>query len=376
MSHLARTNGLSAITIINSCAVTQEAVRQTKQTVRRAHKNDPRHKIFITGCATETDKEFFVKMPEVSGIIDNAHKLSNPMFARQSLAPQARTRALLQIQTGCDWQCSFCITRIARGRARSRSIESLIKEANFLFSQGHLEITLTGVDIASYGKDFSRRCFLGDLVERLLQETPEGLKFRLSSLDPAAVDEKLFHLLVRAPRLQPFLHLSIQSGDNIILKRMKRRHTPAQVIALCAALRKERAFTFGADFIVGFPTESEAQFQNSKALIEACDIVFAHIFPYSARAGTAAARMPKLDSSCIKTRAARLREYSDKKLESFLQAQVGTRQKFLAETAHSGRSDNNCRAIWQEPLTANAYYEMNVRARADKRLKVERVALA
>lgn len=360
MKHLSQKKGLSNVTIINSCAVTAQAERQSRQAVRAAKKRDPKNKIIVAGCAVR-DKKTWQQMDEVDEALDKQDKL-NFLASDTSgtFAPQARSRAFLKIQDGCDWQCTFCHTRLARGSAISMPAPRLIKEANFLYQQGHLEITLTGADSTSYGKDLSDKPRLGDLLEQLLQHTPSGLKFGLSSLDPAAIDEKLFALLGSEKRIKPFLHFSAQSGDDLILKRMKRRHSRTQMLALCHDLTRTRNFAFGADLIAGFPTEDESAFQNSLSLLREGNIVFAHIFPFSPRPGTKAALMPCLPSAIIKQRASTLRDQAEKLRDNFLQAQVGTTQLFLAEDKSKGRNNFNCQANWGAGEKRNGYHKMRV----------------
>lgn len=366
MKDLAIKNNFEPSVIINSCTVTKEASRQSRQAVRRAKKQYPQHKIILTGCAVKTEKQLW---NEADTIIENENKFSSKIFPKQNaFTPQKRTRALLKIQTGCDWSCTFCIITKMRGAALSRNVESLIDEANFLFSSGHCEITLTGIDITSYGKDLKNNLVLGELLEKLLKTTPSELKFRLSSLDPAAIDPALFNLLASEERIQPFIHLSAQAGDDLILKRMARRHSSAQVLAFCDGLRNCREVSFGADLIAGFPTETEKMFQNSLQLINDCDICFAHIFPFSPRDGTKAAKMPQLEPKTIQARAKKLRFAAEKNLNNFLDKQIGRIQNLMAETEYKGRSDFNATAIWQEKKLRGKYHKMKITAHNDKEL--------
>lgn len=360
MKDLAIKNNFEPSVIINSCAVTKEASRQSRQALRRAKKQYPQHRILLTGCAVKTEKPFW---DEADTIIENENKFSSTIFPKQAgFASQQRTRGLLKIQTGCDWSCTFCFITKARGAALSRNVEDLIDESNFLFSSGHCEITLTGVDITSYGKDLPEGLVLGQLLEKLLAATPNALKFRLSSLDPAAIDPALFSLLASEKRLQPFIHLSAQAGDDLILKRMARRHSRAQLLSFCAGLRNCREVSFGADLIAGFPTETEKMFQNSLELITDCNICFAHIFPFSPRAGTIAAKMPQVEPKTIQARAKKLREAAQNQLNRFLENQIGSQQNLMAETEYKGRSDFNATAIWLEKMARGKYHKMKITA--------------
>ncbi len=385
MSQLAQRHRLHDVIIINSCAVTQAAQSQTRQKVRRARRQYPTKRILLTGCAPEIAPGDFQSMSEVDAIIKNRDKTSQAVFralaggaksAKESSGEnsnvnvkQARTRALLKVQDGCDWQCTFCVIPQGRGASRSRAADAVIREANDLFAVGHQEITLTGVDITSYGRDLSPPIALGNLVEKILRATPTSLKLRLTSLDPAAMDGALLALLATEERLQPHIHLSVQSGDNMILKRMRRRHCREDVIALSENLRKTRALSIGADLIAGFPTETSAMCAQSAALIDQCDIVFAHIFPFSPRPGTAAARMPQNAPQIIRQRAARLRQRAETRLKAFLDGQIGSIQPVLAETSHTGRTPSYAPVRWHgAALQAGGIYSMAVKERLDNTL--------
>ncbi|WP_306251468.1 tRNA (N(6)-L-threonylcarbamoyladenosine(37)-C(2))-methylthiotransferase MtaB [Parvularcula sp. IMCC14364] len=358
MAAHAKNAGLQDAVIINSCAVTNEAVRQTRQKIRQAKRNTPDKKIIVTGCAAQIDPGSFELMPEVSAVIGNAQKMQADIWktlghkpAETSLVsdimaettlttaqpdPSAskRTRAYVQIQNGCDHRCTFCIIPYGRGNSRSVPIEEVISEVRQLTQAGTREVVLTGVDITSYGPDLPGEPDLGTLVARLLAAVPDLPRLRLSSIDEAEIDERLFELLVTEERITPYLHLSLQSGDNMILKRMKRRHTREQAIEFCrkiSACRPEMAF--GADIIAGFPTETEEMFENSVSLVSACDLSYLHVFPYSPRQGTPAARMPQLDRETIKDRSRRLRAAGDAALSKHLDSLAGRSFEVLTEKA-------------------------------------------
>ena len=377
MRAAAEAAGKRDLTIINSCAVTREAIRQSRQMIRRASRANPHHRIIATGCAAQIAPGDFLNMPEVDEIIDNGDKLHHfarprpPAPARH--AQQSRTRAVLKIQDGCDWRCTFCIIPQGRGASRSRAQTDIISEACALYDSGHIEITLTGVDITSYGKELAENIALGDLVEALLAQTPSRLKLRLSSLDPAAIDAKLFALLAQEERMQPHIHLSAQAGDDMILKRMRRRHRRADMVKLCADLRRQRRMTIGADLIAGFPTETEAMFANSKNLLDDCDIAFAHIFPFSAHPKTPAARMPQLAPSLIRARAEILRQTAKRRLEQFLDGEIGSCQNVLAETERSGRTDFYAQTRFRHVCQSGETLQMRMIAREETQLIAEPV---
>ena len=352
---MARTAGLQDAVIINSCAVTNEAVRQTRQKIRQLKKSAPGKEIIVTGCAAQIDPDSFRKMPEVDAVVGNAEKMKaatwerigvhgekpstiSEIMAETVLPPtattvsQGRTRAYVQIQNGCDHRCTFCIIPYGRGNSRSVPIDDVISEVHGLVEAGTKEIVLTGVDITSYGPDLPGEPTLGMLVARLLAAIPDLPRLRLSSIDGAEIDEHLFQLVTTEPRITPYLHLSLQSGDDMILKRMKRRHTRAQAIAFCQRVKTLRPeVAFGADIIAGFPTETEEMFENSVSLVEACDLSYLHVFPYSARTGTPAARMPQIDRQVIKDRARKLRQTGDMALSRQLDRLTGQTGLVLTE---------------------------------------------
>jgi threonylcarbamoyladenosine tRNA methylthiotransferase MtaB len=334
--------------VINSCAVTAEAVRQARQTIRRLKREQPARRIVVTGCAAQVEAATFAAMPEVDGVIGNAEKRGALPAARISVgdimgvsaiaAPavsvEAQTRAFIEVQNGCDHRCTFCIIPFGRGNARSVPAGAVVDAVRRVVDNGAQEVVLTGVDLTSYGPDLPGRPTLGSLVQRILARVPDLPRLRLSSIDSVEADAALIEAVTSEPRVMPHLHLSLQSGDDMILKRMKRRHTRADAIRLVELVKAKRPeIAIGADLIAGFPTEDDAMHAASLALIDDCDIVYGHIFPYSARAGTPAARMPQLPVPVRKARAAALRERAAARLARHLDRQVGTRIDVLVEAS-------------------------------------------
>jgi threonylcarbamoyladenosine tRNA methylthiotransferase MtaB len=351
--------------IINGCAVTGEALRQARQAARRAKRIDPDHEIIVTGCAAQTDGPSFAAMPEVDRVLGNEEKLDPAAYAAGTpvavgdimartratplpVTPQpSRARAFVQVQTGCDHRCTFCIIPFGRGNARSLPIAEVVAQCRDLVARGHGEIVLTGVDVTSYGPDIGE-VGLGGLVRAILDQVPELPRLRLSSIDAVEIDPTLLDMVVHEERLMPHLHLSLQAGDNMILKRMKRRHTREQAIDFCEKLKAQRPeIAFGADIIAGFPTETDPMFENSLALVADCDIAWLHVFPFSARPGTPAARMPQLAGDIIKDRAAALRDAGARQRAKTLEARVGTRQYVLVEKSGEGRTPCFARVQFQ-----------------------------
>ena len=351
--------------IINGCAVTGEALRQARQAARRAKRKDPDHEIILTGCAAQTDGPSFAAMPEVDRVLGNEEKLDPAAYAAGTpvavgdimartratplpVTPQpSRARAFVQVQTGCDHRCTFCIIPFGRGNARSLPIAEVVAQCRDLVARGHGEIVLTGVDVTSYGPDIGE-VGLGGLVRAILDQVPELPRLRLSSIDAVEIDPTLLDMVVHEERLMPHLHLSLQAGDNMILKRMKRRHTREQAIDFCEKLKAQRPeIAFGADIIAGFPTETDPMFENSLALVADCDIAWLHVFPFSARPGTPAARMPQLAGDIIKERAAALRDAGARQRAKTLEARVGTRQYVLVEKSGEGRTPCFARVQFQ-----------------------------
>ncbi|MEM8694607.1 MAG: tRNA (N(6)-L-threonylcarbamoyladenosine(37)-C(2))-methylthiotransferase MtaB [Pseudomonadota bacterium] len=337
------------LVIVNSCAVTAEAVRKTRQQIRKAKRARPDAEIVVTGCAVQTEPEAFAEMPEVGRLLGNREKMLPESFASdrslvsdimtvRETAPHLvtgfseRARAFVEVQNGCDHRCTFCVIPYGRGNSRSVPAGLVVDRIQALVDEGFQEIVLTGVDVTSYGPDLPGSPSLGLLVERILRGVPALPRLRLSSLDSIEIDDRLFEIIAGEPRFMPHLHLSLQAGDDMILKRMKRRHSRAQSVEMVAKLKAERPeIAIGADIIAGFPTETEEMAANSLALVGDCQIVFGHIFPYSARRGTPAAKMPQVPVSARKERAQRLREATARQKKAWFRSLVGTRQRVLVE---------------------------------------------
>jgi len=358
---------LTDAVIVHTCAVTAEAERQARQTIRRLRRERPGARIVVTGCSVQVASGAYAAMPEVDHVVGNAEKLRPETWqglAQATTAPRhlvgdimaaretahhgllvdgldGRTRAFLQVQQGCDHRCTFCVIPYGRGPSRSVPLPRIVAQARALVEAGHRELVVTGVDIASYGKDLPGEPSLGAMLARLLAAVPELPRLRLSSLDPAEVDRSLRDLLSREPRLMPHLHLSVQAGDDLVLKRMKRRHGRRDVIRLAAELRALRPdLALGADLIAGFPTEDEAMFQNTLDLVAEAGLTFLHVFPFSARPGTPAARMLQVAKEARKERAGRLRALGEARLDRFLRAQLGQRRRALIERRGTGHTDH------------------------------------
>jgi threonylcarbamoyladenosine tRNA methylthiotransferase MtaB len=371
--------GLRNAVVINTCAVTKEAVRQSKQAVRKYKRANPDTKIIVTGCAAQTEPQTFAEMADVDFVLGNGEKLDrasyetfgvgtaerikvNDIFSVKETAAQfvdgfeRRARAFLQVQNGCDHRCTFCIIPFGRGNARSVPVGAVVEEARRLAERGYPEIVLTGVDLTAYGGDLPGRPPLGSLVQKLLKYVPEIRRLRLSSIDSIEVDNELMRAIADDERLTPHFHLSVQSGDDLILKRMKRRHSRADVIAFCERVRQLRPnAAFGADLIAGFPTESEAMFENTLKLIDDADLTYLHVFPFSARRGTPAARMPQLDRATVRKRASRLRSKGMVQLHNRLTKLVGSEQLLLVEEPGRGRTDCFAPARFSGPAKSGSY---------------------
>lgn len=353
--------GLRDAVIVNTCAVTAEAVRQARQTIRRARRERPDAAIIVTGCAAQIDPLAFAEMPEVTRVIGNEEKMKAETFAALDIADtprvqvndimsvketaahlvdglDGRARAFVQVQTGCDHRCTFCIIPYGRGNSRSVPAGEVVDQVKRLVATGHYEIVLTGVDLTSWGADLPNAPKLGNLVARILKLAPDLKQLRLSSIDAIEIDEPLFDLIAHEPRIAPHLHLSFQSGDDMILKRMKRRHSRADAITLTQRLRAARPeIAFGADLIAGFPTETDAMFANTLASVDECGIDYLHVFPYSPRPGTPAARMPQVARDVIKSRAAALREKGAERLALRLDRHLGSDAMALVESGNRAR---------------------------------------
>lgn len=385
--------------IVNSCAVTNEAVRQTRQAIRQAHKRRPDARIMVTGCAAQVEPETFRNMPEVSAIFGNAEKQDNALLREivqlsdrpvvvsdimtlKQTAPHlvtaysGKTRAFVEVQNGCDHRCTFCIIPYGRGNSRSVPAGSVVEHIRQLVDKGFKEVVLTGVDVTSYGHDLPGKANLGQLVERILKLVPELERLRLSSIDGVEIDDRLFELIVGEPRLMPHIHLSLQAGDDLILKRMKRRHDRALAINLVSRMKAQRPeIAIGADIIAGFPTEDDAMFQNSIDLIRQCEIVHGHIFPYSPKKGTPAARMPQISSQIIKARAKALREAVADERAHWLQSLTGTAQKIAVEHGGcAGHAENFAYVKLDRPMPEGSIAAANISDVKDGALRAEVIA--
>ena len=356
----AQADGVENAVVFNTCAVTNEAVRQARQAIRKARRERPGARLIVTGCAAQIDPAAFAAMPEVDLVLGNAEKAQPGALADTSARVRVndimsvretaghlidglrdRARAFVEVQNGCDHRCTFCIIPFGRGNSRSAAAGEVVEQVRRLTAEGYREVVLTGVDITSWGADLPGQPTLGQLVSRILKLVPELPRLRLSSIDAAEIDPDLMRCLAEEPRLMPYLHLSLQAGDDLILKRMKRRHLRADALKLIADVRAVRPDTaFGADLIAGFPTESEAAFENTLALVEEAGLSFLHVFPYSARPGTPAAKMPPVKGTVIKDRARRLREAGEAALQRHLARQVGRVLNGLVEKPGVARADD------------------------------------
>jgi threonylcarbamoyladenosine tRNA methylthiotransferase MtaB len=394
-----KSEGINDVIVINSCAVTAEAVRQARQTIRKLSKTNPHKKIIVTGCAAQTEPETFAKMPEVFKILGNHEKLLNNSFSNllstqdsekilvndiMSVTETAghiisglgdKARSYLQIQNGCDHRCTFCIIPFGRGNSRSVPAGVIIDNIKKLVDNGVSEIVLTGVDLTSWGGDLPTKSNLGDIVTKIFKLVPDLPRLRVSSVDSIEIDDALFETMIHEKRFMPHLHLSLQSGDNMILKRMKRRHSREQAIEFCQKLKQNRPeFVFGADIIAGFPTETDDMFTNSVDLINQIGIIYGHIFPYSPRIGTPAARMPQIAKDVIKRRAAILRQTSEKLLNDYYQSLINKVITCVAETDGYLRSETFVRLWTDAPVEHGTLYKTRATALGDKGLIAEIVA--
>jgi len=390
--------GLRDVTIFNTCAVTAEAVRQSRQAIRRKRRGNAQTKIIVTGCAAQTEPATYATMPEVDLVLGNREKLETASYADFGVAAaervrvndimsvketaaqfvdsfQGRARAFLQIQNGCDHRCTFCIIPFGRGNSRSVPMGAVIEEARRLCAHGYLEIVLTGVDLTAYGADLPGSPSLGTLVRKLLRMMPELPRLRLSSIDSIEADAELMHAIAEEERLMPHFHLSAQSGDDLILKRMKRRHSRRATIAFCEQVRRMRPdAAFGADLIAGFPTESEEMFDNTLKLVDDAGLTFLHVFPYSPRHGTPAARMPQLARATVRERANRLRVCGAQKLAIRLNDLVGGVQTVLVEEAGRGRTPCFVSARFRQQAEPGTLMRMRIISAAADHVMAEAVA--
>jgi len=398
--------GLADTVVVNTCAVTAEAVRQARQAIRALRRERPAANIVVTGCAAQTEPQTFAAMAEADRVLGNAEKLTPEAWAKvgaarvQTNAPKAlvgdimavkqsaahpppypppqagegrvgaaRTRAFVQVQNGCNHRCTFCIIPFGRGNSRSVPMAAVVDDVRRLVAHGYPEVVLTGVDITSYGAGLSDAPALGMLVKRILKDVPELKRLRLSSIDSVEADRELLDTLASNERLMPHLHLSLQSGDDLILKRMKRRHLRSDAVAFCDEVRRLRPDTvFGADLIAGFPTESEAMFQNSLGLVGECGLTHLHVFPFSPRPGTPAARMPQVAREAVKDRARRLRERGALALRSHLDAEIGATRQLLTESAEMGRTAQFTKVVLARPSGPGQIVEVKIAAHDGRQL--------
>ena len=391
-------DGLENAIIFNTCAVTGEAVRQARQAIRKARRERPGAKVIVTGCAAQIDPAAFAAMAEVDLVLGNAEKsapgaylppilengaeplrvrVNDIMSVRETAGHlvdglKDRARAYVEVQNGCDHRCTFCIIPYGRGNSRSAAAGEVVAQVKRLADQGYQEIVLTGVDVTSWGTDLPGQPTLGQLVARILKLVPELPRLRLSSIDAAEIDADLLRCLAEQPRLMPYLHLSLQAGDDMTLKRMKRRHSRADALKLVAEVRAARPDTaFGADFIAGFPTETEAMFENTLELVEQAGLAFLHVFPYSARPGTPAARMPAVKGEVVKARAARLRAAGDAALVRHLERQAGRVLQGLVERPGVARAEDFTEIEFTGEATVGGVTAVRVTGQDGRRLTAE-----
>ncbi len=396
--HATEAGGGDDLIIVNTCAVTAEAERQARQAIRRARRDRPAARIVVTGCAAQIAPDSYAAMPEVDRVVGNRQKLVPETWASIRSGSEivvedimtvretahhlvdgfdGRTRAYVQVQNGCDHRCTFCIIPYGRGNNRSVPVGAVVEQVQRLVENGYREVVLTGVDIASYGADLPGAPRLGQLVRRLLRLVPDLPRLRLSSLDPAAFDDDLWRAIAEEPRLMPHLHLSAQAGDDMVLKRMKRRHDRADMVALTARARALRPdVTFGADLIAGFPTETEAMFANTLALVADSGLTWLHVFPYSARSGTPAARMPQVPAARRKERAARLREAGAAAVARHCAAMVGRSLPVLVEQPGIGRTEHYAPVDMPADLAVGSIANVHVSESLGDRLRAASMPVA
>ncbi len=367
----AKNAGLKDTVIINTCAVTKEAERSARQAIRRLRRERPSANIVVTGCSAQIDPAGYAKMPEVNHVIGNDLKLKAETWQSAQHPPakvlvndimsvketaghlisgfETHARAFVQVQNGCDHRCTFCIIPFGRGNSRSVPIGEIVDQVRKLVAAGYAEVVLTGVDVTSYGPDLPGNPTLGQMIRRLLALVPELTRLRLSSLDPVEIDDDLWHLIEHEPRLMPHLHLSVQAGDDMILKRMKRRHLRKDILDVCEKARRLRPdIVFGADIIAGFPTETDEMFENTRKLVAEAGLAYLHVFPYSPRPGTPAARMPQVAGNIRKSRAAILRAEGATQLQALLAKHDGSLCNVLVEKNNAGHSEHFLPVVLQE----------------------------
>ena len=387
--------GTSNAIVFNTCAVTAEATRQARQAIRKAKAENPDAEIIVTGCAAQTEPEMFAAMPEVSRVLGNEDKLKEHSWQRganervsvsdimavKTAKPhlidglKERTRAFVQVQNGCDHRCTFCIIPFGRGNSRSIAPADVVEQVRRLVGSGYSEVVLTGVDLTSWGADLEGAPKLGALAHRILKSVPELKRLRLSSIDSIEADPELMDVIAGEERVMPHIHLSLQSGDNMILKRMKRRHAREDSIGFCTELRGRRpGIVFGADIIAGFPTETDEMFANSLKIVDDCGLTFLHVFPFSPRPGTPAARMPQLEKHVIKERAALLRQKGEARLDAFLASEVGAMRQVLVETEAMGRTEHFAQVKFQSRMAPGAIVTAQVTGRGATHLEARLAA--
>ena len=404
MRDLAASAGVEDACVVNTCAVTAEAVRKSRQAVRKLRRANPGAKLVVTGCAAQVDPDGFSGMREVDVLVGNSRKLRRDTWAGISKglgAPQpsgrpyfddimsakasephppaagSRSRAYVQVQNGCDHRCTFCIIPYGRGNSRSVPTEGVVEQVGALVERGYCEVVLTGVDLTSWGADVPGAPRLGNLAARILKSVPDLKRLRVSSVDPVEIDPEFLDLFGSEPRLMPHLHLSLQAGDNMILKRMKRRHSREDAIRFCEQARSLRPDAlFGADLIAGFPTETDAMFDNSARLVEECGLAFLHVFPFSPREGTPAARMPQVPRDAVRERAARLREVGASERRKRLDEFVGKRAAVLMESPRTGRTEQFAEAAFDSDHPVGSIVECLVAGRKGSGLAVAELPVA
>ncbi len=397
MDSLCNKEGLKNITIINTCAVTSEAIKKAKKAVRRSYRLNPKKKIVVTGCAAQIEPTTFSSMNEVDFVIGNEEKLSSDTWTNlNNKTPKEnmlskinvkdimnvkkihpwqisklakRSRAYVQIQNGCDHRCTFCVIPFGRGNSRSISVEKVVLQVRKLVENGFNEIVLTGVDLTSWGNDLIARPKLGFLVKEILSKVPGLPRLRLSSIDSVEIDAQLIDIIINEKRFMPHLHLSLQSGDNMILKRMKRRHSREEAIEFCQSIRLRRPeITFGADIIVGFPTETQVMFKNSVDLIHECNLTWLHVFPFSARSGTPASKMPPVSVKEIKKRASELRSLRQSRVTEYLDSVIGKKMSVLVEGNGKGRTETFAEVIVDPSLEAGVITDLTAKWHTNSKL--------
>ena len=386
----AKNAGLTNAIIVNSCAVTKEAERTVRQAIRRARKDNPEAQIIVTGCASQIDPEGYASMKEVDRIVGNDLKLEaktwgfdtdekiiiNDIMAIEETAShlvdgfEGKTRAFLQVQNGCDHRCTFCIIPYGRGNSRSVPIGVIVENVRHLVLKGFNELVMTGVDVTSYGPDLPGKPSLGQMIRRVMALVPELPRLRLSSLDPVEIDDDMWWLIKNEPRFMPHLHLSLQAGDDMVLKRMKRRHLRQDAIDVCKKARSIRPdIVFGADIIAGFPTETDEMFENTLNIVEECDLTFLHVFPYSEREGTPAAKMPQVYPPLRKKRAKLLREIGELQVEKFNKAQVGKTTTAIIEQNGHARTEHFAEVLLNDSFEPGSLVTINILSYDNKILK-------